>query len=453
MKSRNIFMVLTFAVMITVTAASGLRAEETEDTGVVIPPPAAAMPSTAPAPIPFDQSLRLAVISFETHDGVAVPATAALEAASKALAARGAAIADAAAIASLQNTKAADLKGGSLPADITSALADYIIMVETTVTLGAKNVRGSDKNSYGVDVVTTIIFTDTGAAINALTLKGGGVFATPAEAAAEAIAKRSGESANYVATILNQQSGRDFQVRLHITGVQDTDHRDDLLDILAFPPEIGEVRFQKLAESYEASDVLLTVHGISAGAVARILDRHGFGLRIDKVGRGELWATYAPQKAFALKLFTTGFANATKDDGYDAAAEKLAATFKDHLNTMPWIWIAPWPEGTPDYPKGRALKSLLKNTREDFGTVLVATGELRIKRDIMQLVLNIYMVPTAKPLLSVTLDGDFSRPESFSAQMQQKVSDPLWAKIKKMRKRFSRRKQAELQKYTETATP
>ena len=453
MKMRNVLTALTCAVMITMSAVSGLRAEETEDTGVMIPPPAAAMPSAAPAPIPFDQPLRLAVVAFETLDGAATPATASREAEVKALTARGARIADAAATASLQAVKAADLKQGALPAGFTSAAADYVIMLETTVTVGAKNVRGSDKNSYGVDVVTTVIHTDTAKALNALTLKGGGVFANPAEAAAEAIAKRSGESANYVATILNRQKGRDFQIRLHITGVQDTDHRDDLLDILAFPPEIREVRFQKLAEPYEASDILLTVQGISAGAVARILDRHGFGLKIDKVGRGELWATYAPQKAFALKLFTTAFANATGDDGYEAAADKLAASFRDHLNTLPWIWTAPWPDGTPDFPKGRALKKLLKNTHEDFGRVLMATGELRIRRDIMKLTLKIYMVPTAKPLLSVTLEGDFSRPESFAAQMQQKVSAPLWAKIKKMRKRFSRRKQAELQKYTETAKP
>ena len=448
MQKRVIYLVAALAIALSafgsLHAAEGTEKTTTAATPTV--PKAAAMP-VAPkiAAIPFElKPLHLAVAVFAHHDGTTAPGSDSLVAFGKALTARGALVADATKVQSLQAAKPAELKTGALPADINSDVADYVVVMDCSTKVGAKNVRGTDKNSYGVDIVTTILHTDSATAINALTLKGGGVFATPAEAAADALGKRVEEAANYVATIINQQRTKDFQIKLHISEVQDTDHRDDLLDILSFPKAIREVRFQKLGTPAEISDVLLTVQGISAGEVGRILSGHGYGLTVNKVGKGELWTTYTPSKAFAIKLFSTAFGNSTRDDGYEVAAEKLGKAIGDTFDALPWIWTGEWPEGQPDFPKKRVLKRLLKNTKEDFGMVLVSTGELKIHRDIMKLCIKVYAVPSARPLLNVTLEGDFTRPESYTAQMQEKVLQPLRSKLKKIRKKFSKRRQDEL---------
>ncbi len=370
---------------------------------------------------------------------------------------RGAKIAPKADLTSLYKANPADLANGKLPDEFSSAIADYVIFIDATVTVAAKNRKGT---SYSVDLKINVINTDLNEKTSDLGLKGGGLFEKP-ELAAEATAKRyKNEIANFAVSVINNDRIHERTIKLFVKGLvvkskrNKFEHRDDLLDLLAYPLRVSEARGISFNPDGE-SEFDISVRGLSAGALARIYSQHGFGLAIDKVGKGKIYAHYDPAYGFAVKLYVPVFKNSTRDDTYDKYTETLPSKIEEMLKeAAPYLWPVVWEEGRPDYPKGRKLRKLIRQIKDDAGPALLMTGEIKRNRDGDDvLVLNFYFSLNRKKLLTVKLTGSVEHPEGFAKQIEEAVRLPLLKKLKRYAKKFSSRAKDEIELLEQNLVP
>ncbi len=399
---------------------------------------------------------KIAVITYMTYEGASAAYHDASDKFASELKARGAIAADRNELSGLIEAGLEKIKEGKFVDSFSSASADYVLLIDGSVKMTDKNVNEQKQNLYVSEYTAYVFNVDTGDKVNSHMRAAKELGDSPKIKFTELIDKYFKETANWAAGTINSHRTREFTVKLTVTGVEDADHNNDLLENLANNPRVAEVRAVKLAKGKDTtSEFDIIVKGISAGALSKILNGQGYGLTTEKIEKGSVWARYDAQKGFAIKIYVSLFDNLTKNADNDRYVDTMPAKFEAELEKIDFIWIKRFKDGRLDFPKGTNLKKVMTAASDETGNPFLLACELKIgakdKKELAEC--KLYFAATGQAVHSFALEGQFMDADSFAGQLSAQTAAIMTAVKKKCASKFSKRFLKEMSLYEKNLQP